>query len=73
MRAIAILPVLAGLLCAIPAFAIPLRSPAARGAATLTFDSCTSGTASWTSAIAGYGSGTFPITRLGSISDTVCQ
>ncbi|HET7845365.1 MAG TPA: plastocyanin/azurin family copper-binding protein [Xanthomonadales bacterium] len=42
------------------------------GSVTLTFDSCSSGTASWTSTIAGYGSGTFALTRLGSISDTVC-
>ena len=42
------------------------------GSVTLTFDSCSSGTASWTSTIAGYGSGSFAITRLGSISDTTC-
>jgi subtilase family serine protease len=42
------------------------------GTLTFTFTDCNNGTASWNSTVAGYGSGSLPITRLTQIEGTVC-
>jgi hypothetical protein len=42
------------------------------GTLTFTFSDCNTGTASWNSTVAGYGSGSIPISRLTHIAGTVC-
>lgn len=42
------------------------------GTLTFTFADCNNGTASWTSNITGYGSGSMPITRITNVAGTVC-
>ena len=42
------------------------------GTLTFTFTDCNNGTASWTSNVAGYGSGSLPITRITSVAGTTC-
>ena len=42
------------------------------GSITFTFTDCNNGTASWTSTVPGYGSGSIPITRLTRIAGTEC-
>lgn len=42
------------------------------GTLTFTFSDCNNGTASWTSTVPGYGSGTMPMTRLTQIEGTSC-
>jgi hypothetical protein len=43
------------------------------GTLTFTFSDCDTGTVSWNSSVAGYGSGSMPIKRLTSIAGTSCQ
>ena len=42
------------------------------GSVTLSFSDCNNGTASWTSGVTGYGTGSMPIQRLTSIQGTAC-
>lgn len=42
------------------------------GTLTFTFTDCNNGVASWTSNVAGYGSGSLPITRITNVAGTVC-
>jgi len=42
------------------------------GTLTFTFTDCNNGTANWTSTIAGYGSGSLPITRITNVAGTTC-
>ncbi|MGH7490159.1 MAG: cupredoxin domain-containing protein [bacterium] len=42
------------------------------GTLTFSFTDCNNGTASWSSSVAGYGSGSLPITRLTNVAGTAC-